>query len=272
LLSPETEAHNRLDEAVTSLRYKEVKSTSLERLKCTRQADLLVEGLPQPTQLGEGLYYLLDVISLPVSAHDLILGRISEEVPDEEGEAAYQEIIRGFGRRVLPSWMMDGGHECFAWDRLLRLGLSGLEEFARNELKGRITGGASGAEIDFLGGAVRVYQAFRHYARRYAAAAVEAGLDTPGANCANIAERPPETFAEALQLIWIVGHVYCSMVTMNATLTFGRMDEMLLPYYRKDISEGLLTHRDAGDLIEDFYCKNNLLPGRGEHQMGGVSE
>jgi formate C-acetyltransferase len=62
------------------------------------------------------------------------------------------------------------------------------------------------------------------------------------------------------------------MLSSNPTLTFGRMDELLLHYYRHDLQEGRLTPDDAGDLIEDFYCKHNLILGRGEHQMSGGSE
>jgi len=262
----------RVEEAISELRYKDVRSTTLERLKLTWEADVHVKGLPQQLQLGEGLYYLLDNIAVPVSQIDLILGRILEEVPDEEGEKYFQEKIKAWNGRAIPRWMSDGGHECFAWDRLMRLGLPGLEDLAQRELERRIADGESGAHLDFLRGAVRVYQAFRNYARRYAAAARESELDKPGANCEVVAERPPETFAEGLQLIWLVGNVYCTMLSMNPTLTFGRMDELLLDFYRNDIANGRISHEEAGDLIEDFYCKNNLILGRGEHQMSGGSE
>jgi hypothetical protein len=72
----------RVGEAISELRYKDVHSTTLERLKVTWEADNHVKGLDQPLQLGEGLYYLLDNIAVPVSQNDLILGRILEEVPD----------------------------------------------------------------------------------------------------------------------------------------------------------------------------------------------
>ena len=272
----ERSAHNgtspRVDEAVSSLRYKPVCSTTLERLRVTRQADIRVQDLPQPLQLGEGLYYVLDHIAVPVSPHDLILGRVLEEAPDEAGEAFFQATIAVWNGRGIPPWMPDGGHECFAWDRPVRLGLPGLEHIAQQELARRTAAGESEAHLDYLRGAVRVYQAFRHYARRYAVAAHAAGLEGAGARCAAVADHPPSTFAEALQLMWLVGNVYCTMLAANATLTFGRMDELLLPFYRKDLEEERLTRREAGDLIEDFYCKNNLVLGRGEHQMGGGSE
>ncbi|MFQ6044407.1 MAG: pyruvate formate lyase family protein, partial [Candidatus Poribacteria bacterium] len=249
-----------------------VHSTTLERLRVTCEADARVQGLPQQLQLGEGLYYLLDNIAVPVSPDDLLLGRILEEVPDEEGENFFQNTVKKWNGRSIPPWMTDGGHECFAWERILDLGLPGLEDFAQKELDGRIASGETGAHLDFLRGAVRVYQAFRNYSRRYALAAREIGLHEPAARCLAIAERRPETFAESLQLIWLVSHVYCTMLSMNPTITFGRMDELLLDFYRNDLAAGRITRDEAGALIEDFYCKNNIIIGRGEHQMGGGSE
>ena len=257
---------------MAELVYKDVRSTTLERLRKTREADIRVQGLPQPLQLGEGLYYLLDRIDLPVDPSDLIVGRIHEEVPDPEDEAFFQTTVEAWNNRAIPPWMSDGGHECFAWDRLLRLGLPGLEEVARQELERRKAAGESEERLDFLRGAVRVYQAFRRYAGRYADRAREAGLFQAAAHCAAVAEGPPESFAEALQLIWLVGHVYCTMLAVNPTLTFGRMDELLLERYRSDVAAGRLSRREAGDLIADFYYKNNLILGRGEHQMSGDSE
>ena len=103
-------SRRRVDEAVFALRHKAVRSTTLERVRITWEADARVAGLSQPLQIGEGLYYMLDRISVPVSAGDLILGRISEEVPDEEGEAFFQARMAAWPRG-LPPWMGDGGHE-----------------------------------------------------------------------------------------------------------------------------------------------------------------
>jgi len=265
-------AGNRVEETISELRYKDVRSTTLERLRVSWEADEHVKNLPQPLQMGEGLYYLLDNIEVPLSRNDLILGRILEEIPDEEGERFFQDTIKKWRGRAIPPWMTDGGHECFAWDRLINMGLSGLEEFARRELTRRINAGEKEETINFLRGAIKVYQAFRNYAFRYSIEAEKADMTQPAKNCAAISKRAPETFAEALQLIWLVGNVFCTMLSQNPTLTFGRMDELLLEFYRNDIACGRISRQEAGELIEDFYCKNNLILGRGEHQMSGGSE
>ena len=41
----------------------------------------------------------------------------------------------------------------------------------------------------------------------------------------------------------------------------------LFDFYRKDIDEGKLTKEEASLIIADFYAKNNLIMGRGEHQI-----
>ena len=257
---------------MTELLTKAVRSTTLERLRKTVEADLHVQGMSQPLQLGQGLYHLLDHIDLPVESTDLIVGRILEEVPDDEGEAFFQTTVAAWNGRAIAPWMQDGGHECFAWQRLLDLGLVGLEEYARAALDEREARRESEATLDFLRGAIGVYQAFRNYARRYGERAREAGLHVAADHCTAVADHPPQTFAEALQLIWLVGNVYCTMAATNPTLTFGRLDVLLLPFYRRDLAKGILTRSQAGELVADFYSKNNLILGRGEHQMSGGSE
>ena len=261
----------RIAEALYSIREKDIQSATLERLRLSWEADKFVRELPQQLQLGEGLYYLLEHISVPVSPDDLILGRITEEVPDADGEALLEKTAKEW-RRGIPPWMPDGGHETFYWEHLIHLGLPGLENFAQKELSRRIAAGETGEHLDFLRGAIRIYQAFRNYARRYALSAREIGLDEQAENCSAIAERAPETFVEALQLMWLVGVVYCTMGSVNPTLTFGRIDELLLDFYRNDLDAGRITSEEAGALIEDFYCKNNVILGRGEHQMSGGTE
>ncbi len=63
-----------------------------------------------------------------------------------------------------------------------------------------------------------------------------------------IAELPPETFEEALQLIWIL-HI------ANGADSFGRFDSYLSPYYERDLQSGRLTREQAyGDLL-DIWMK-----------------
>ena len=260
---------NRVDESLWAIREKPATSTTLERLRLTREADELLADKPQPQQISGGLCYLLDRVSLPVEPYDLLLGRIAEVVPNEEEEAFFQETVARWDGAGTPPWMVDSGHVCFDWERVLRLGLPGLQVFAEDELHKRVKAVDDEGKANWLQSVVLVYVAFRNYARRYAQAAQEAGLREPAARCAAIADREPRTFGEALQLIWLIAQVYCTCLARNPTLTLGRLDHLLIDLYRRDVANAALTREAAGELIDDFYAKNNLILGRGEHQMSG---
>lgn len=258
------EQHDALltDEALWALTMKPVTTTTLERIRLFHEADERVAGLPQPLKYGNGLKYVLENITLPVKEHDLILGRVSEEVPDEEGEAFFRKHEANSGR---PSWIHDGGHRSFWWSDLIEIGLPGLRKRAADELERR----TDPAERTYLEGAAAIYDALLTYGKRYSYAAREAGLTEAADVCLAVTEHEPRTFREGLQAMWLVILVYCALLAANPTLAFGRMDLLLEKLYEQDIADGTLTEDEARLLILDFYSKNNLIMGRGEHQLSG---
>nr|MBC8228765.1 hypothetical protein [bacterium] len=58
----------------------------------------------------------------------------------------------------------------------------------------------------------------------------------------------------------------------SSALTFSRMDDFLLPFYRKDLAAGRLNREDAVALMDDFFLKIYSLLGIGEHQMGYLGD
>lgn len=264
--SAEIHAGRMTDEALWALTQKPVRTTTLERIRLFHEADERVQGLPQPLQYGNGLKYVLENISLPVREHDLLLGRVSEEVPDEEGEAFFRKYEANSAR---PAWIHDGGHRSFWWSDLIEVGLPGLRERAAAELEKRSAENDDPAALTYLQGAVLIYDALLTYGKRYAEAAREAGLEEAADVCLAVTEHEPRTFREGLQAMWLVIVVYCALLAANPTLAFGRMDLLLEKLYERDIVNGTLTEEEARLLILDFYCKNNLIMGRGEHQLSG---
>jgi formate C-acetyltransferase len=261
--------HPRVEEALHELRHKSPRSTSLPRLRLTREAWERCRELPQPLCLGQVLGHVTRHLEVPVASHDLLIGRMPEVVPDAAEEAYFQESVKLLGS-ALPPCCTDGGHETFDWEHLLTVGLPGLAAEVEASLARERADTGRARQVIFLEGMALALEAIREYAHRSAESARAAGLPGPAAAALAAAERAPATFHEALQLMWTVGFVYCTMVSRNPTLTFGRMDQWLYPFYRRDVDAGRLTPAQAGDLIEDFYCKNNLILGRGEHQMSGA--
>lgn len=71
---------------------------------------------------------------------------------------------------------------------------------------------------------------------------------------------PAETFYEALQSVFIT-HVMLHYENFQHGISFGRMDQYLFPYYRKDLESGALTRTQAAELLGCFIAKaGELLP------------
>jgi len=257
-----------VEETLEMLRGKPVDSTLTEHFFLADEAWERFKDLPQPLQQGHGLEYILSHASLPLREHDLLLGRFVDKVPEAAEEARFWEIWRERSPATNPVIMHNGGHITLDWPGILRLGISGYIEKARAKLEEQKAAGADEKTLQFLEGMVLTYRAHQSYIIRYGQAAKEAGMAEPAEICDSIANRPPRTFREALQLMLFVLTVYYVHAGGHCpTLTCGRMDDLLLEYYLADLGEGRLTREAAGYLIDDFNCKTNLVLGRGEHQM-----
>lgn len=80
-------------------------------------------------------------------------------------------------------------------------------------------------------------------------------LLTIAANCRVVPENPPQTFHQALQAIWFV-HVYFYIEVCTTACGFGRFDQYMWPFYKKDvIDEKNITREEALELLECFYLK-----------------
>lgn len=76
--------------------------------------------------------------------------------------------------------------------------------------------------------------------------------------CSHIASGTPGTFFEAIQLYWF-GHELILAESVPSSVSLGRFDYYLTPYYERDIREGRLTRKEAWDLVASFWtkCKAN---------------
>lgn len=255
-------------EILDMLRNKPVNSSLVERWKLIDEAYGLYGSLPQPLKLGFGLQYVVGRASLPIREYDILLGRFDDHVPDEDEEA----FLRGFHAKNRPPFMVEGGHITLDWEKIISAGISGYIKQAEDELHRRTLAGEDGGTLLFYTGAVLLLQAYRRYIVRYAEAAREAGMTEIAGICGRIADNPPGTFYEAMQLVTFIAAVYYVYAgAMGPTLTLGRLDDLLLPLYESDMRSGMLDSEKAAAIIDDFNAKTNLILGRGEHQMSGGS-
>lgn len=80
-------------------------------------------------------------------------------------------------------------------------------------------------------------------------------LLTIAENCRVVPENPPRTFQQALQSIWFV-HVCFYIEVCTTACGFGRFDQYMWPFYKKDVlEEGRLSREEALEMLECLYLK-----------------
>lgn len=72
-------------------------------------------------------------------------------------------------------------------------------------------------------------------------------------NCLALCDRPAVTFAEALQLVWMVHNGFAC--EGRYAMALGRMDQYLYPYFARDMESGYLTEETATELPENVFMK-----------------
>lgn len=108
-----------------------------------------------------------------------------------------------------------------------------------------------------------------HYAGRYAVLAREeaAACQDPvrkqellaiAANCERVPAKPAESFYEACQSFWFV-QMLLQTESSGHSISPGRFDQYMYPYFKKDLDAGKITHEDAQELLDCIWVKLNDL-------------
>ncbi|MCK4260507.1 MAG: hypothetical protein KAX49_16140 [Halanaerobiales bacterium] len=91
--------------------------------------------------------------------------------------------------------------------------------------------------------------------------------------CKNVPAKPASTFREALNAIWIV-RVGLLAENSNMAMSPGRLDQILYPFYKKDIEENRLTVEEAIELVGCLWLKLSdnviMVPEVSEELFGGA--
>ena len=72
--------------------------------------------------------------------------------------------------------------------------------------------------------------------------------------CRRVPEHPARDFYEAVQSVWFA-HLILQIESSGHSLSYGRLDQFLYPYYKAGIENGDLTGQEALTLIENLWIK-----------------
>jgi trans-4-hydroxy-L-proline dehydratase len=78
--------------------------------------------------------------------------------------------------------------------------------------------------------------------------------------CSHVPACAPRDFHEALQYYWFCHQAIITELNGWDSFSPGHLDQHLLPFYRKGLAQGTLTHDKARELLECFFVKFNNHP------------
>lgn len=110
-----------------------------------------------------------------------------------------------------------------------------------------------------------VLEATRDFALRYADLAQQEAAHATSSSrkielleiarvCKAVAWEAPQTFREAIQLIWFI-QVVLQIESNGHSLSYGRLDQYLHPFYETDKAHGKITRDQALDLLANLWIK-----------------
>ena len=162
------------------------------------------------------------------------------------------------------------GHVTVQYDKVLSIGYRGILEEARAEKSSMNFGDADYCtKAALLDGIIMSCEAVITYARRYAELARQLadGERDPARrrellqiaeNCARVPEHGATSFWEACQSFWFV-QMLLQIESSGHSISPGRFDQYMYPYYKADIDRGVITRDFAQELMDCIWVKFNDL-------------
>ncbi len=184
-----------------------------------------------------------------------------------------EEMIKGseVGKKIFQTNLYHYGgvgHLVMDYKRLLEEGFDGMIKRAETGMKKLNREDPEYAvKREFYEAVILCHSAAIRYIRRYEDLAREkaqeeqepkrkAELTEMAENCRQIAGGPAKTFWQALQLFNFATTM--TQIEGNGhSISYGRMDQWLYPYYAKDIKEKRITREFAQELLEVTFIKMN---------------
>ena len=162
------------------------------------------------------------------------------------------------------------GHVTVKYGEVLAIGFSGIKAKAQAELdKLCLADGDYQKKSRFLEAVMISCDAAIEYARRYARLALKEAEECTdpvrkrellqiAQNCANVPEKGATGFYEACQSFWFVQQLL-QIESSGHSISPGRFDQYMYPYYQKDMESGKITREFVQELMDCIWVKLNDL-------------
>ena len=160
------------------------------------------------------------------------------------------------------------GHVNVNYEKVLKIGYRGIiAEAMAAQKKLDVSDPEYVQRNNFLEAVIESLEAVVEYARRYAKLARElakkekceirkAELEKIATTCMRVPEFPATSFYEACQSFWFV-QLLLQIESSGHSISPGRFDQYMYPFYKKDIDNGVITIEQAQEFIDCIWVKLN---------------
>lgn len=176
----------------------------------------------------------------------------------------------GIGMFLLNLYQVGGiGHYVFNYERLLELGYGGYKKLLEEKLAEIDATSPYGSDerntinamlIAVEGASIyinRHAEAYEEKVKTEKDARLKGEYEVIAKNLRNISTNPASNFWEALQLVNIATMI--THIEANGhSVSTGRMDQYLYPYYEKSLNSGEFTKEFMQEILEAFYIKSGI--------------
>lgn len=158
------------------------------------------------------------------------------------------------------------GHIAVNYQDLLKHGLKWYEKRIRDkQRKLDLTDYSQQKQLYFYQASLIVIQAIKKFAKRYVVLAKEQAKNTNDAKrkkqlqqiarvMSHVPYEPARNFYEAVQSVWFI-HDILQIESNGHSVSYGRMDQYLDPYYETDLSNGNIDVEQATELLTNLFLK-----------------
>ena len=186
------------------------------------------------------------------------------------GEALLPEEVRVFMETGV--FGMEGklnagdAHLAVNYERILKDGLRGYEKRVK-EYKAALdlTNPDNIDKYCFYNAVLIVLKAVRNFANRYSVLAKDLAEKEMNQKrkielleisriCSKVPYEPAETFQEAVQSVWFI-QLILQIESNGHSLSYGRFDQYMYPYYDRDIKNGTIKESEALELLTCLWIK-----------------
>jgi pyruvate formate-lyase/glycerol dehydratase family glycyl radical enzyme len=161
------------------------------------------------------------------------------------------------------------GHFTMNHLRVLKLGLSGIIADAQERYEALSREERLADKGLFYDAVIRSLRATIRFANRYADLAASLAEDetdpdraeelrTIARVCRRVPEHPAQTFHEAVQCVYFI-HLVAQIESGGNSISLGRIDQILHPYYMADRQAGRITPEQARELLSLLFIKTNEI-------------